>query len=93
MTKTNTTQRATVTVDGGYQPDTIVLKQGVPATLTFTRINDAGCLNQVQLPDFNVLADLPLNQPQEITIDTSHAGTYKFACGMDMFRGKVVIEP
>ncbi|MFD1549491.1 cupredoxin domain-containing protein [Levilactobacillus fuyuanensis] len=93
MTNTNTTQNATVIVNGGYQPDTVVLKQGVPATITFNRINDAGCLDQVQLPDFDVLADLPLNQPQEIVIDTSQAGTYKFACGMDMFRGKVVIEP
>jgi len=93
MKKTASAQNATVIIDGGYQPDTVVLKQGVPATITFNRINDAGCLDQVQLPDFDVLADLPLNQPQEIAIDTSQAGTYKFACGMDMFRGKVVIEP
>ena len=93
MTKENMKQNATVTVDGGYHPDTVVLKQGIPATITFNRINAAGCLDQVQLPDFDVLADLPLNKPQEIAFDTSKAGTYKFACGMNMFRGKVVIEP
>lgn len=36
--------------------------------------------------------DLPLNEPQEFDLDTSKAGEIDFACGMNMFKGKVVIE-
>ena len=36
--------------------------------------------------------DLPLNEPQEFELDTSKAGEVDFACGMNMFKGKVVIE-
>ncbi|MFC6289067.1 cupredoxin domain-containing protein [Levilactobacillus angrenensis] len=88
-----TKQSATITVDGGYAPAEIVLKQGIPAELTFTRVNDAGCLDQVHSPALGFNRDLPLNQPQTVTIDTSQAGEFSFSCGMDMFSGKVVVQP
>lgn len=86
-------QTAQVTVDGGYQPNTITFKQGTPAELTFNRVSDAGCLDQVILPNSSDTHDLPLNDPQTFAIDTSSAGDLTFSCGMDMFRGTVVIEP
>ena len=33
-----------VTVDGGYQPETVRLAKGVPAKLVFERVSDKGCL-------------------------------------------------
>ncbi|WP_203640292.1 cupredoxin domain-containing protein [Levilactobacillus andaensis] len=85
-------QVATITVDGGYSPATVVLTQGVPAELTFNRINNAGCLEQVHSQALNFSEDLPLNTPRTVTIDTSRAGEFDFSCGMDMFHGKVVIK-
>lgn len=86
-------QSATVLVNGGYEPAEAVFTQGVPAELTFNRIKDAGCLDQVHSTDLNFSEDLPLNQPQTVTIDTSKPGEYAFSCGMDMFFGKVVVQP
>jgi len=93
MTKVENTQHVEIMVDGGYHPSTVTLKQGVPATLTFNRISDAGCLDQVQIPDFNVFTDLPLGDPQAVTIDTTAAGEHTFSCGMNMAHGKIVVAP
>lgn len=86
-------QSATIIVDGGYAPAKVVFTQGVPAELTFKRINDAGCLDQVHSESLNFSEDLPLNEVRTVTIDTNKAGEYAFSCGMDMFFGKVVVKP
>ena len=85
-------QEATVTVDGGYTPNTVVLKQGVPAKILFDRKDSSGCFNEVVFPDFGVRETLPVGQQHPIEIDTSKPGEYQYACGMNMFHGKVVIK-
>nr|WP_318531231.1 cupredoxin domain-containing protein [Lapidilactobacillus gannanensis] len=50
------------------------------------------CLDHVVFSDFGINQELPRNQQQTIRIDTSKAGEYQWACGMDMFHGKVVIR-
>ena len=35
---------------------------------------------------------LPQNQLHQIEFDTSKAGEYEFACGMNMFHGKVIVK-
>ena len=82
-----------ITVDGGYKPSEVKVKVAEPAKLVFNRISDKGCLDQLNIPALNVKQqDLPLNEPQEFELDTSKAGEIDFACGMNMFKGKVVIE-
>lgn len=85
-------QKANVTVAGGYELEVVTLKQGVPAELTFTRTNEKGCLDVVHSKELGFETELPLNQPQTVTVPTDKAGEYQFSCGMDMFFGKVVVE-
>ncbi|ASG80361.1 cupredoxin domain-containing protein [Lactiplantibacillus pentosus] len=85
-------QQVDVEVNGGYSPEQVVLKQGVPAVLNFTRKDASGCLDHVVFSDFGINRELPQNQTQTVTIDTSKAGEYQWACGMDMFHGKVIIK-
>jgi plastocyanin domain-containing protein len=85
-------QIATITVDGGYVPNTVTLKQGVPATLQFDRKDPSACLEEVVFPDFGIHEKLPVGRRHTITIDTSKPGEYKYACGMNMFFGKVVVK-
>jgi len=87
------TQTATVSVNGGYNPSTIVLKQGVPAKLTFNRKDASSCLERVVFEDFGINDFLPQNEDHVIEIDTTKAGEYDFACGMNMFHGKVMVKP
>lgn len=86
------TQEAKVVVDGGYTPNVITLKQGVPATITFIRKDSSNCFSHVVFPDFGIHEELPTEGNHAIPIDTSKAGEYEYACGMNMFHGKVVIQ-
>lgn len=81
-----------VEVKGGYSPEVVVLKKGIPATLNFTRKDSSSCLDRVVFSDFGINQALPQNQQQAINVDTSNAGEFQWACGMDMFHGKLVIK-
>lgn len=85
-------QRIDIDVNGGYSPETVVLKQGVPAVLNFTRQDPSSCLDRVVFPDFGVNRALPKGETEAIKIDTGKAGEYEWACGMDMFHGKLIIK-
>lgn len=85
-------QSAEITVDGGYVPNTVTLQKGVPATLIFHRKDPSACLEEVVFPDFAIHEKLPVNARHEIKLDTSKPGEFKYACGMHMFFGKVVIK-
>lgn len=85
-------QVVSITVDGGYQPSEIKLQAGQPAQLTFTRINEKGCLDIVQSSDLAFKTDLPVNQAVTVDVAPQAPGTYEFSCGMNMFKGKVVVE-
>lgn len=89
---TEKTQNVNITVAGGYQPAVVKLQKDVPATLTFTRTNAQGCLDVVHSKSLHFEKNLPLNESQTVTVATDKAGEYEFSCGMDMFKGKVVIE-
>lgn len=80
-----------ITVDGGYTPDAVRIKRGQPVTLQFLRKDASGCLEEVVLPDFGIRKTLPLNQETAITITPNQAGEFDFACGMNMYRGKILV--
>ncbi|MFC6180226.1 cupredoxin domain-containing protein [Lactiplantibacillus daowaiensis] len=85
-------QSVDIEVSGGYSPENVVLKQGVPAVLNFTRKDASSCLDHVVFSDFGINQALPKNQVETVTIDTSTPGEYQWACGMDMFHGKLIIK-
>ncbi|BFV55347.1 hypothetical protein KCMC57_up04510 [Kitasatospora sp. CMC57] len=55
-------QRVDVTVRGGYRPDVIRLRQGMPAELVFDRQESGECTSRVVFPDLRVRAALPAYQ-------------------------------
>lgn len=85
-------QVVNVQVKGGYSPEVVILKKGVPAILNFTRTDSSSCLDRVIFSDFGINQELPQNQKESIQIDTNKAGEYGWQCGMDMFHGKLVIK-
>ena len=81
-----------MTVKGGYQPATIVAKAGARLRLNFTRREASLCGEEVVFPDFGKRAHLPENQSVSIELTPERPGVYEFTCGMNMYRGKVVVE-
>lgn len=73
----------------GYVPDTIPGKPGEKLKLVFTRTVEGECLSELKTPD-GKLVPLPMNKPVEVAITVPETGSLTFACGMDMFQGKIV---
>ncbi|WP_156724905.1 heavy metal translocating P-type ATPase [Streptomyces apocyni] len=86
-------QRVEVTVRGGYRPDVIKVRQGVPVELVFDRQEAGECTNRVVFPDLRVSAGLPAHSRTTVRLDPSEAGSFGFACGMNMIHGRLVVQP
>ena len=52
-------QKVEVVVDGGYTPNTVVLKQGVPGEVVFERKDPSSCLEKVVFSDLGINQTLP----------------------------------
>ncbi|MDP9179004.1 MAG: cupredoxin domain-containing protein [Gemmatimonadota bacterium] len=85
-------QEVKITVKGGYSPDVIVVKRGVPVKLDFFRDETASCSDQVIFGDFGIARDLAPYKTTSIEFTPDKAGEFTFTCGMNMLRGKLVVE-
>ena len=86
-------QEVKVTVKGGYDPDVIVVKQGQPVRLDFYRDETASCSDRVLFGDFGIARDLPAFKTTSVEFTPDKTGEFTFTCGMNMMRGKLVVEP
>ena len=85
-------QEVKITVKGGYSPDVVVVKRGVPVRLEFFRDETASCSDQVILGDFGIARDLPAFKTTAIEFTPDKTGEFSFTCGMNMLHGKLVVE-
>jgi plastocyanin domain-containing protein len=86
-------QEVKVVVEGGYAPDVIVVKQGKPVRLDFYRNEAASCSDRVIFSDFGIARNLPAFETTSIAFTPDTAGEFTFTCGMNMMRGKLIVEP
>jgi plastocyanin domain-containing protein len=86
-------QQIKITVKGGYSPDTVVVKQGRPVRLDFFRDETASCSETVVFGDFGIARDLPAHKTTPIEFTPDKPGEFTWTCGMNMLRGKLVVEP
>ncbi len=88
----NDAQTATVEVTGnGFEPSGLKLKAGAPAKVTFVRKTDETCAKEVVIKEYKINRKLPLNEPVTVGF-TPRKGEFTFACGMDMIKGKLIVE-
>ncbi|HEX8635299.1 MAG TPA: cupredoxin domain-containing protein [Pyrinomonadaceae bacterium] len=85
-------QRLQIMVKGGYTPDVIVVKRGVPVELDFYRDETNSCTEQVVFGDFQISRMLPAFKTTRIGFTPERAGAFTFNCGMNMVRGKLIVE-
>ncbi len=85
-------QELEIIVDGGYNPDRIIVNVDQRVRLNFFRKDPNSCLEKVLLPDFNKALDLQLNQTTSVEFTPTKTGEYSFHCGMNMFRGIVEVR-
>jgi len=85
-------QEVTVVVRGGYTPDLIVARRGVPLKLVFDRRETSPCSDEVVLPEFGIRRALPAFAKTALEIVPERPGEFEFTCGMNMLHGKILVE-
>lgn len=75
----------------GYEPPKVEVKAGEEVTLVFTMTEETECGREVVIPDKGVKETLALNKPVAIPFKADQPGAVRFACGMDMMRGAIVV--
>lgn len=88
----NHEQHATVIVKGGYTPNTLILKQGIPAKVSFDMQDSTTCLSHVVIEKLGIDRDLTKQKITTIDIPTDQKKEFDYVCGMNMFHGKIIIK-
>jgi Cu+-exporting ATPase len=86
-------QRITVMVRGGYSPDVIRARLGVPLEVVFDRQESGDCTSRVVFGDLAVSASLPAYEQTTVRLEPPRAGSFGFACGMNMIHGTLIVDP
>ena len=61
-------------------------------TLLVKRTTDQTCATELVMENENIKRSLPLNREVAITFTPKQAGDLTYACGMDMYHGKIHVE-
>ncbi|MFY9610565.1 MAG: cupredoxin domain-containing protein [Blastocatellia bacterium] len=85
-------QEINVTVKDGYSPDVIAVKRGLPVRLNFYRNETSSCSEQIVFGDFGIARSLPAFKTTPIEFTPEKTGEFAFTCGMNMLRGKLIVE-
>jgi P-type Cu+ transporter len=85
-------QEIDVTVQGGYSPSIIRARAGIPLRITFDRREGGDCTSRVVFADLGVNASLRPFASTTVEVFPREAGTFGFACGMNMVHGTLLVE-
>jgi plastocyanin domain-containing protein len=86
-------QEIEINVKGGYAPDVVVVREGVPVRLNFYRDETDSCSERVVFGDFHIARELPAFKTTAVEFTPDRAGEFTWTCGMSMMRGKLIVEP
>ena len=75
----------------GFEPARVTLSGTRPVRITFVRTTDNTCAKELAVPALNIKRALPLNEPVVVELPQK-PGEVAFTCGMNMFRGAVVVQ-
>lgn len=78
-----------VTVDGGYQPDSIRAFSGLPLRLVFHRQDDDACSERVVFSTPRLDRRLAATGLTAIDLPAQSPGEIRFTCGMGRYRGRI----
>ncbi len=79
-------QIVTITVKGGYQPQTTVVQAGLPTTLRFVTSGTYDCSSSMRIPSLNISKNLPATGQTDVDLGVLSAGTVQGTCSMGMYR-------
>ena len=86
------TQQLRIEVKGGYTPAEVHVEAGRPVRLDFFRNETNSCTEEVVFPDFGIRTWLPAFETTPVEFTPATPGSYEFACGMGMIRGRLIVS-
>ena len=85
------TTKVTVS-SNGYEPASIPVKKGQPVKLAFYRTDADNCGGEVVFSKQNIRKKLPVGETVLVEFTPDAAGDIAFTCGMEMYKGKLVVS-
>lgn len=76
----------------GYEPSEIKVEKGKPVKLAFYRADAENCGGEVVFTNPKISKKLPPGETVLIEFTAPKSGAISFACGMDMMKGKVLVQ-
>ncbi|WP_175482479.1 cupredoxin domain-containing protein [Thermoflavimicrobium dichotomicum] len=76
----------------GYFPNQVKAKAGVPVKLRFINHDPSSCASSLVMENFGIRQFLKQGETV-IVLPPQPPGTYLFHCEMNMFSGKIIVEP
>ena len=78
-----------VVVDGGYRPDAIIARAGIPIQLVFRRDDDDACTERVVFSGPRLDRRLAPTGTTTVHLPAQPPGLVRFTCGMGRYRGRI----
>ncbi len=75
--------------NSGYSPSLLKVRANVPTQLTIRTSNTVGCTQYIIMSEFGVEKSLPRSGNTRIDLGELEPGTYRYTCGMGMYRGAI----
>ncbi len=76
----------------GFVPSRIEVPSGRVSVLALTRDTQPNCASKIVFPDLGITKDLPPGKTVLLSLPAMPARELKFACGMGMYRGLLVVK-
>ena len=76
----------------GFEPASVTARKGETLKLAFTRKDANNCASEVVFPKLNVKKQLPVGETVLVEVKAPESGEISFACGMNMYKGKVIVQ-
>ncbi len=75
----------------GFEPGSLKLKLNVPAKVTFLRQTNDTCATSVNIAEYKIKKNLPLNEAVVVEFKPTKTGNFVFVCGMFMLKGELIV--
>lgn len=76
---------------GGYSPNYMKVKKGLPVKLTLISNNSYGCALAFRIPSLGISKNLKPTDTQVIEFTPKETGQIAFSCSMGMYRGTIEV--
>lgn len=76
----------------GFEPSSLTVRKGQPVKLAFLRKDEGGCGTEVVFADLNIKRQLPVGETVLVEFTPVESREISFACGMDMLKGKILVQ-